>query len=62
MNKKVLLMILDGWGIAKNKEVSAIDSAHTPFMDSLYQKYHNASLEASGMAVGFLMDRWATQK
>ena len=45
-------MILDGWGIAKNKEVSAIDSAHTPFMDSLNQKYHNASLEASGMAVG----------
>ena len=25
MNKKVLLMILDGWGIATNKKVSAID-------------------------------------
>ena len=52
MNKKVLLMILDGWGIAKNKEVSAIDAAHTPFIDSLYQKYANSSLEASGLAVG----------
>jgi 2,3-bisphosphoglycerate-independent phosphoglycerate mutase len=27
MNKKVLLMILDGWGIATNKKVSAIDQA-----------------------------------
>ena len=45
-------MILDGWGIAKNAEVSAIDHANTPFMDSLYGKYPNAKLEASGLAVG----------
>jgi 2,3-bisphosphoglycerate-independent phosphoglycerate mutase len=52
MNKKVLLMILDGWGIAMNKEVSAIDKAKTPFMDSLYPQYPNSRLEASGLAVG----------
>ncbi|MCK6617363.1 MAG: 2,3-bisphosphoglycerate-independent phosphoglycerate mutase [Cyclobacteriaceae bacterium] len=52
MNKKVLLMILDGWGIAANKKVSAIDQAHTPFMDSLYPKYPNSRLKASGLAVG----------
>jgi 2,3-bisphosphoglycerate-independent phosphoglycerate mutase len=52
MNKKVLLMILDGWGIAKNKEVSAIDKASTPFIDSLYAKYPYATLQASGLAVG----------
>jgi 2,3-bisphosphoglycerate-independent phosphoglycerate mutase len=52
MNQKVLLMILDGWGIATNKRVSAIDHAHTPFVDSLYPKYPNSSLEASGLAVG----------
>ena len=52
MNKKVLLMILDGWGIAKNKDVSAIDQANTPFIDSLYGKYANATLQASGLAVG----------
>lgn len=50
--KKVLLMILDGWGIAKNKEVSAIDRAKTPFIDSLYQKYPHSRLDASGLAVG----------
>jgi 2,3-bisphosphoglycerate-independent phosphoglycerate mutase len=52
MNKKVLLMILDGWGLAKNKAVSAIDKAQTPFINSLYGKYANSKLEASGLAVG----------
>lgn len=52
MNKKVLLMILDGWGIATNKQVSAIDQAKTPFIDSLYTKYPHSKLEASGLAVG----------
>ena len=52
MSNKVLLMILDGWGIAKNKEVSAIDHAETPNMDTYFEKYPHAKLEASGMAVG----------
>lgn len=52
MEKKVLLMILDGWGIATNPAVSAIDKAKTPFVDSLYTKYPHAKLEASGLAVG----------
>lgn len=52
MNKKVLLMILDGWGIATRKEVSAIDKAKTPFINSLYRKYPHSKLEASGLAVG----------
>lgn len=45
-------MILDGWGIATNKKVSAVDQANTPFIDSLYQKYAHSKLEASGLAVG----------
>ncbi|RPA67022.1 2,3-bisphosphoglycerate-independent phosphoglycerate mutase [Cyclobacteriaceae bacterium YHN15] len=52
MKKKVILMILDGWGIASNPEVSAIDKAKTPFIDSLYLKYPHAKLNASGLAVG----------
>ncbi|AYB30676.1 2,3-bisphosphoglycerate-independent phosphoglycerate mutase [Chryseolinea soli] len=52
MSKKVLLMILDGWGIATNKKVSAIDNAKTPFISSLYGKYPHSKLEASGLAVG----------
>lgn len=45
-------MILDGWGIATNPEVSAIDKANTPFIDSLFVKYPHSRLEASGLAVG----------
>ena len=52
MNKKVILMILDGWGIATKPEVSAIDQANTPFMDSLYGKYSHSKLNASGLFVG----------
>lgn len=52
MNKKVVLMILDGWGLATNPKVSAIDAANTPFIDSLYVKYPHSKLEASGLAVG----------
>lgn len=39
MNKKVLLMILDGWGIATKLSASAIDAAKTPYINSLYKKY-----------------------
>jgi 2,3-bisphosphoglycerate-independent phosphoglycerate mutase len=52
MNKKVLLMILDGWGLAPNPDVSAIDKAKTPFIDSLYEKYPHSKLDASGLSVG----------
>jgi 2,3-bisphosphoglycerate-independent phosphoglycerate mutase len=52
MNKKVLLMILDGWGLTQNKKVSAVDHAKTPYINSLYKKYPHSKLEASGLAVG----------
>jgi 2,3-bisphosphoglycerate-independent phosphoglycerate mutase len=45
-------MILDGWGIAKNTRVSAIDHAKTPFIHSLYRVYPHSKLQASGLAVG----------
>lgn len=52
MNKKVILMILDGWGKSPDPKVSAIDHAHTPFIDSLYTKYPNANLRTDGLHVG----------
>ena len=45
-------MILDGWGLAKDKTVSAIDTAKTPVMDRLFKEYPHSKLEASGLAVG----------
>jgi len=52
MNKKVILLILDGWGIAKDKSVSAVDLANTPFMDYATANYPNATLNTTGLAVG----------
>ena len=52
MNKKVLLLILDGWGITQDPAVSAIAQANTPYIDSLYNKYPNAQLITHGMNVG----------
>ncbi len=52
MNKKVILMILDGWGLSPDPKVSAIDNANTPFIDSLYQNYAHATLRTDGLNVG----------
>jgi 2,3-bisphosphoglycerate-independent phosphoglycerate mutase len=52
MNKKVILLILDGWGIAKDAKKSAIDQAKTPFIDSLYKKYPHSTLVTYGLEVG----------
>ncbi len=52
MNKKVILMILDGWGKSPDPKVSAIDNANTPFIDSLYTQYANAQLRTDGLNVG----------
>jgi len=35
MSKRVVLMILDGWGISPDPAVSAVAQANTPFVDSL---------------------------
>lgn len=45
-------MILDGWGITQNPEVSAVDLAETPCMDALYTKFPHAQLLTHGMHVG----------
>jgi 2,3-bisphosphoglycerate-independent phosphoglycerate mutase len=54
MKKKVLLMILDGWGIApeEEKEGSAIVQANTPFMDKIWKEQPHTQLKTHGIAVG----------
>jgi 2,3-bisphosphoglycerate-independent phosphoglycerate mutase len=50
--KKVVLIILDGWGYGRNDQSNAIYQANTPFFDSMLEKYPNSKLEASGTSVG----------
>ena len=45
-------MILDGWGMAPDKTVSAVDKAQTPFIDRLYNSYPHAQLLTHGENVG----------
>ncbi len=45
-------MILDGWGMAPDKKVSAVDQAQTPFIDRLYTQYPHAQLLTHGANVG----------
>ena len=52
MNKKVGLIILDGWGLGDQSNSDAIFKANTPFFDSLMARYPNATLQTSGEAVG----------
>ena len=47
-----LLLILDGYGIAEDPSVSAVDAARTPFLDGLFARHPHGTLEASGLAVG----------
>ncbi len=48
----VILCIMDGWGLAPAGETNAVSSANTPVFDALMATYPNATLEASGPAVG----------
>ena len=48
----LLLMILDGWGIAPAGQYNAAALAKTPNLDALFNKYPHTRLSCSGAAVG----------
>ena len=48
MNKKVILLILDGWGVTQNPSFSAIFNAKTPYINSLYDLYPSSELRTDG--------------
>jgi 2,3-bisphosphoglycerate-independent phosphoglycerate mutase len=50
--KKVILVIMDGWGLGKVASSDAIQHANTPFTKSLYSKYPNTTLVTCGEPVG----------
>jgi 2,3-bisphosphoglycerate-independent phosphoglycerate mutase len=48
----VVLVILDGWGLAQPGPGNAVELARTPVFDTLWDRYPHAVLAASGEAVG----------
>jgi len=50
--RPVVLVVLDGWGIAPEGPGNAVKLSRTPRLDALEATYPNARLDASGRAVG----------
>jgi 2,3-bisphosphoglycerate-independent phosphoglycerate mutase len=50
--RKVLLTILDGWGLGPNPKVDAIAQANTPVFDDLMKRCPNSTLVTYGEEVG----------
>jgi 2,3-bisphosphoglycerate-independent phosphoglycerate mutase len=50
--KKVILIIMDGWGLGQVESSDAIKHSNVPFVSSLYKKYPNTTLVTFGQAVG----------
>jgi 2,3-bisphosphoglycerate-independent phosphoglycerate mutase len=50
--RRVLLIILDGWGLGPDNPTNPIFLAHTPVWDNLIQRFPNCRLQAAGTAVG----------
>lgn len=50
--RRVLLLILDGWGIGREDDTNPLWLAPTPVWDDLVRRYPCARLEAAGPAVG----------
>lgn len=52
ISKRVMLIIMDGWGLGKIHKSDAIQHAKTPFVSSLYTQYPNTTLVTCGEEVG----------
>src|ERR1700761_9498673 len=50
--KKVILVIMDGWGLGQRASSDAIQNARVPFVSSLYSIYPNTTLVTYGEEVG----------
>ncbi|HZI52434.1 MAG TPA: 2,3-bisphosphoglycerate-independent phosphoglycerate mutase, partial [Chitinophagaceae bacterium] len=50
--KKVILIIMDGWGLGKVASADAIRHADAPFTRSLYSRFPNTTLVTCGEPVG----------
>ena len=60
MSKKGILMILDGWGIGKDPNVSAVELAKTPNIDKLIKNTVPIVLELMENMLVYLKVKWET--
>lgn len=55
-NRKLLFLILDGWGMKREPFGNLIKEAHTPNFDRMWNQFPHSTLAASGEAVGMPAD------
>jgi len=59
---KVMLIVMDGWGMKKDYPGNSITQANKPFYDELWAKYPHTQLEVSGEAVGLPVGQMGTSE
>lgn len=60
--KKVILAIIDGWGLAEPDKFNAINNANTPNIDRLIRDYPNTRLKSDGPSVGLPEGQFGTSE
>ena len=50
--QKVILIILDGYGLRSEESYNAVKAAETPTLENLFREYPNTTLKCSGFDVG----------
>lgn len=60
--KKILMIILDGFGYREEEHGNAIKHANMPFYKKLWEEYPHSILEASGEYVGLPYDRFGNSE
>lgn len=62
IQKKIVLTIIDGWGIEKKTKYNAIENARKPVYDKLIREYPNTSLKCDGVHVGLPEGQFGTSE
>ena len=62
VTRKVLLCILDGFGLGKPSAYNAIYQADTPILDQIFKKYPSSKLIAGGEKVGLPADQFGNSE
>jgi 2,3-bisphosphoglycerate-independent phosphoglycerate mutase len=60
--KKVILVVMDGWGVGKEDKFNAIYNAKTPNVDRLVREYPNIQLKSDGLSVGLPEGQFGTSE
>jgi 2,3-bisphosphoglycerate-independent phosphoglycerate mutase len=60
--KRVITIIMDGWGLAPEDKFNAIHNARTPNFDKLVREYPNVRLKSDGEAVGLPEGQFGTSE